>query len=715
MKGHAMTYYHMDSYESGWQNWTAKFPEGFRKRRGYDLRKHILACTGRVVGDIETTERFLWDFRRTIGDLFADNNYGRLAERCKEDGIQFSTEPYGGPFEHLQVGLRADHPMSEVWIHHPILGKKSRPQAVQSGHVAGRKVIGAETFTSGPPHGGMWGDHPFSLKALGDFIFCSGINQHCFHVSTLQPLLGEHLRPGFTCGQNGIHFDRGEIWWSHGGKEWVNYIWRCQALLQTGEHVADILHFQGNDSPYAMYPFERDLPDGYDFDACGSETLESVSVKNGRITLPFGKSYRYLALPAHGRITLASLRKIASLAKDGARITGTLPHESPSLADAANRGEFERLSRELASYVKTQTFAQVFAADKLPPDFSYNESCGMVLHTIHRELGDTDYYFVANANFDKKGIAICSFRVAGKIPELYHADTGIIEPCALYEESGGVTQIPIHFDPSGSVFVVFRPGVAKPHAITVSRMNDHSSLANVPLMSLCNTVSSNGKKLSLHALQAGQYLVTMPAGAKERIIKVPALPDPVTLSAPWTLQFPSGWGAPEKITLDRLISWPEHSDAGIRYFSGTAIYKTTFPTIKTAPGCRLFLDLGRVEVIAELWLNGKSLGTLWKPPFAYEITGLLLSRVNELEIHVTNLWPNRLIGDEQFPDDCSEDGRWRSGPIPSWPEWLKKGLPRPESRRLTFCTWKHWRKDDPLLPSGLLGPVAIHQVKSIEL
>ena len=668
MTGNAMTYYHMDSYESGWQNWTAKFPEDFNSRRGYSLLRYMPALTGRVVESQETTERFLWDFRRTISDLFADNNYGRLAERCRADGIQFSTEPYGGPFEHVQVGLRADHPMTEVWIQRPVHGKKVWFQAVQSGHITGKKVIGAETFTSGPPHGGMWADHPFSLKALGDYIFCCGINQHCFHVSVHQPLTDDHLRPGFTCGQNGIHFDRGEIWWRHGGKEWVNYITRCQALLQVGEHVADVLYFQGNDAPYGVYNLEKELPDGYDFDVCGSETLDGLSVKNNRIVLPFGKSYRYLGLPGHGRITLFSLRKIVALASAGAQVVGVLPKESPSLTDAAGTEEYQKLTRKLETFIRTQSFKEQFTADRLPPDFSYDESRGMVIHTIHRELGDTDYYFVANANADvdsgKKGLVDCSFRMTGKIPELFHADTGVIKPCVTYRESDGVTTIPIHFDPSGSVFVVFRPGKTKSgdRVVSGSQVTDHH-----PVSEAVNTS--------------------------------------------WTLLFPAGWGAPEKIMCDKLFSWPDHPDEGIRYFSGNATYKTTLPTIQVKPDCRLILDLGRVEVIAEVWLNGFSLGTIWKPPFVCDITGMLLPKANELEVQVTNLWVNRLIGDEQYPDDCSENGQWRSGPIPSWPEWITKGLPRPESRRLTFCTWKHWRKDDPLKPSGLLGPVTLRQTK----
>lgn len=710
----ATAYYHLDSYESGWQNWTVKFPEDFRGRRGYDLIKYMPALTGRVVGSLETTEKFLWDFRRTIGDLFADNNYGRLAERCHEDGIRFSTEPYGGPFEQLQVALRADLPMTEVWVQHAINGKKVGFQAVLAGRTAGRKIIGAESFTCGLPYGGMWKDHPFSLKALGDFIFCCGVNQYCIHVSTLQPLLGDHMRPGFTCGQNGIHFDRGETWWHHGGKEWVSYISRCQALLQSGEHVADFLYFQGNDSPAGVDPFETELPDGYDFDACGSEILNGASVQEGRIVLKCGKSYTYFVLPSHGCMTLASLRKIVFLARDGARIVGVLPQKSPSLADTAGTGEYEQLIRELAAHVRAgQSIKEILAADKLPPDFSYDENRGMVLHSIHRQLGDADFYFVASTS-SNAGVINCTFRVTGKRPELWHADTGVIEPCAMYEESGNTTHISQYFDPSGSVFVVFRSGPLKPHAIAISLMNDSAALMVKPRTSLSDSLWSDGKRLELRASQAGRYLITMPSRQEHRL-EVPVLPAPKILEGPWTLLFPAGWGAPEKITLNELISWPEYSDAGVRYFSGTAIYKTRFSAVSAVPHCKLFLDLGRVEVNAEVWLNGKSLGTLWKPPFICEITGLLRPQANELEVHVTNLWPNRLIGDEQFPDDCTENGQWKSGVIPVLPEWLKKGQPRPESRRLTFCTWKHWHREDPLLPSGLLGPVNIRHVRIVSI
>jgi hypothetical protein len=708
----AMAFYHVDSYESGWQNWSAGFSRDFRERRHYDLTAYIPALTGRVVQSLDATEKFLWDVRRTIGDLFADNNYGRFAERCHEDGIGFSTEPYGGPFEQLQVGLRADHPMTEIWVQGEEKGAKLWFQAVMSGRMKGVKIVGAESFTSEPP-AVRWNEHPFSLKPLGDFIYCCGVNQYCIHVSTQQPLIGEHLRPGFTCGLNGIHFDRGNTWWQHGAKEWLAYATRCQSLLQSGEHVADVLYFQGNDSPSGVGPNEPALPEGYDFDVCNAELLEAARVRRGRVTLPSGKSYGYLVLPSHGRVTLASLRSLAALARSGARLAGTLPRASPSLSDHSGQQEYRGLLAELAPHVSaTQPFHQLLAADGLQPDFTYDHAAGQLLHYTHRQVADAEIYFVANAS-QNAGFVRCTFRVTGKSPELWSADTGATRPCPVYEQSSHATSIPLHFEPAGSVFVVFRPRSAAPHAIAIEAIGAADASAadlDIPAYSLW----SDHKQLQLHTAQSGAYAVTLP-NRQRRVVDVEPPPKPQPIQGPWTIQFPAGWGAPEQIMLRELLSWPDHTDSGVRHFSGTATYKTTFHGAAAANGCRVLLDLGRVEVIAEVWLNGKPLGTFWKPPFVCDVTGLLQPNANELEVRVTNLWPNRLIGDEQFPDDCTPDGTWLSGVIPSFPAWLRNGHPRPEPRRLTFCTWKHWSRNDALLPSGWIGPVRLRQVRTVTL
>jgi hypothetical protein len=222
----------------------------------------------------------------------------------------------------------------------------------------------------------------------------------------------------------------------------------------------------------------------------------------------------------------------------------------------------------------------------------------------------------------------------------------------------------------------------------------------------------------LQTRAGGKYELTFSDGRKQ-IVDAPPVPEPVTVDGPWQLEFPSGWGAPEKVTLEKLISWPEHPDTGVRYFSGTATYRKSFDFKSAARSEGLgnskcyVLDLGRVEVIAEVWLNGKALGTLWKPPFKLDVTEAIQSGSNTLMVKVTNLWPNRLIGDEQYPDDCTTNGTWTTRGIPAWPEWLQKGLPRPEPRRMTFTTFKHWKRDDALLASGLIGPVVIRAVEQI--
>ncbi len=206
------------------------------------------------------------------------------------------------------------------------------------------------------------------------------------------------------------------------------------------------------------------------------------------------------------------------------------------------------------------------------------------------------------------------------------------------------------------------------------------------------------------AANAGRYTFTTASGA-EKSAAIDSIPKPVEITGSWELTFPAGRGAPPRATFDRLISWPDHHDAGIKYFSGAATYRKTIaiPPACLAKDCTLQLDLGSVKEIAEVRLNGQDLGILWISPFRVDITRAAKAGDNELEVRVTNLWPNRLIGDEQLPDDC----QWTGMFLKSWPDWFLNGTPRPSPERVTFTTWKHWTKDAHLLPSGLLGPVLL--------
>jgi hypothetical protein len=298
----------IDSYEVFSQNWTPRFREEFRKRRGYDLLPYLPVITGRVVGSIEESERFLWDFRRTVADLFAENYYGYFAELCRRNGLKFYTEPYGnGFFDDLQCGGLADIPMGEFWVGGGAI--ETTKLAASAGHTNGRRVIGAESFTADDVNG-RWKVDPYSIKALGDLVFCQGVNRYIFHRYAHQPWM--NLKPGMTMGPWGMHLERTVTWWEQSAA-WMKYIARCQYLLQSGLFVADVCYFCGEGAPNSLpgrSGLQPPMPDGYDYDGCDSSViLKRMSVRNGRIVLPDGMSYRLLVLPNSRFMTPQMARK----------------------------------------------------------------------------------------------------------------------------------------------------------------------------------------------------------------------------------------------------------------------------------------------------------------------------------------------------------------------------------------------------------------------
>jgi len=305
---------------------------------------------------------------------------------------------------------------------------------------------------------------------------------------------------------------------------------------------------------------------------------------------------------------------------------------------------------------------------------------------------------------------------------------GLSSAQALLQPRGdGNTLVPLALDPFGSVFVVFRAEVAPPCDPVVSLRRDGVEISGLTLTPApeiqlqhdspaVHVVTGGGTGYRLEAAQAGTYELKTAAG---RTLKadVPGLPNPFEIGGPWELEFPKDLGAPEHVTLEQLISWTDHANPGVKYFSGMGTYQRQFelPTRMLGKNRRLYLDLGRVGVIAEVELNGRDLGILWKPPFRADITEILHAGANDLVVSVVNLWPNRLIGDEQLPEDCDWEAPSTSGnPVPSdwgkvlgrWPQWLLDNQPSPTGR-VAFTTWKHWTKHDPLLESGLLGPVRV--------
>jgi hypothetical protein len=792
---------HIDSWENGSQNWTAAMREEFQKRRGYDLWPYLPVFTGRVVGSLEISERFLWDLRRTISELVVENYARGLGELARGRGLRLSIEAYGGPCDNLPYAGEADEPMAEFWIGGGALETiKGMASAV---HTYGKTILGAESFTAGDRE--RWLEHPASIKALGDRAFCDGVNRFVFHRYAMQPWLDR--RPGMTMGPWGLHYERTETWWEL-SPGWHEYLARCQFMLRRGQFAADICYLQAEAPPQSYSDHPRR---GYDWDEAPAEVvIERVAVKDGRLVLPGGMSYRVLALPESPTMTPALLRKIVALGKDGATVVGPRPQRSPSLSGYPGCDEeIKRLADELWADCDGKTVKEhrlgkgrvvwgdppekVLADAGVRPDFT----AGPRWRFIHRVDGAADIYFVSNPEpYDVTAAA--SFRVIGKVPELWWPETGRVERAAAYERKGEVTNVLLPLGPSGSVFVVFREthaggeGIVKaaldgkplwtavpaaPENIVVEkavygipgdavrtrdvrdrvqRLADSGETSfrvarlaegDDPAVNVVKTLVLDYKigarpvsvtatdpdtvdlrpserapqvmdlrraadgRLLIEAWRPGVYEFETASGRTMRE-EIVSFPPPVQIAGPWEVRFPAGWGAPENLTLDRLASWTENTELGVRYFSGTADYTVTFAAPEgTAGGAksrRVYLDLGDVRVMAQPKLNGKDLGVLWKPPYRADVTEALQSGLNALEILVTNLWPNRMIGDEALPEDSVryKDVRDKDGTLKAWPAWLTEGKPSPTGR-FTFTSWRLWKKGDPLVLSGLLGPVTL--------
>lgn len=703
---------HMDSWEMGAQNWTPGFREIFKKRRGYDPLPYYPVYAGNVVDDAETSERFLWDLRLTLQELVLENHAGHLKRYAHRNGMKLSIEPYDmNPTADLELGAVADVPMCEFWSKGFGFNTTfSCMEAVSIAHVNGIPLVPAEAFTA--QNNESWKQYPGSMKNQGDWAFATGINRLVYHTFVNQSL-HDSLRPGMTMGPYGVHWDRGQTWWpmAYG---YHRYIARCQFLLQQGGAVADILYLTPEGAPHVFRPpasaltSDEFLPDrkGYNFDGCSPGQLYAAQVKDNNIVFPGGATYRILVLPAFKTMTPALLEKIRSLVRDGATIVGPPPVTAPGLSGyPASEKKIAALVREVwgmkmpgeqTAQVATQAAgSNAFAARMLPkrdgqqprairfygkgkvisggdlsPDSSlYPEyeptaallqemgitedfsSPGAIRYT-HRIMADKDIYFVSNRT-DQPLNADGTFRATKGVPVLWDPLTGDTRTLPEFHKSNETTTVPLEFGPGQSFFIVFEKDA--PRATTKK---------NFPQKHIAGT-----------------------------------------LNGAWTVSFNPKWGGPAKIIFDQLEDWTQRPEEGIKYYSGIATYKQTFNMPAANATGKIYLDLGEVKHMARVRLNGHDLGVVWTAPWQVDITSSVKQQHNELEIEVANLWPNRLIGDDKFPNDGVKDGQW--------PEWLKEGKPR-TSGRYAFATYNPYKIDSPLLRSGLIGPVTIQYETAVK-
>jgi len=659
--GQTLKYLCTDSWECGGTNWTRHFQREFIKRRGYDPTPYLPVIAGKIIENRDISNRFLADFRKTVGDCIAENHYQYFAKLARERSMGIHPEsggPHAGPFDALKCLGRSEIAMGEFWVPSP---HRPRPferfyvkQTSSAAHIYGLKYVGAEAFTSIGPH---WDDVLWSAqKPTFDHEVCSGLNLCFIHTFTCSPK--EMGLPGQEYFA-GTHFNPNVTWWEY-ADAFLGYLHRCQFLLQQGKFVADVLYYQGDHVPNLRRLKEDDpakvLP-GYDYDVVSEEILlEQTGVTDGLIRLDSGMQYRLLVLPDHKVLSLAALQKINELVNSGAIVLGHKPlktvsltgypqcdMEFASLADLVWGSDDEPAGEHAFGKGKViwgETARDALLQMGIKPDFEIrtNEP-SPAFDYIHYTIQNADMYFVCNQT-DQTQEVTCTFRIAGQQPELWNPVTGDICAAKAFKQTDGRTEIPLHFAPYGSWFVIF----GKPIPATQQ-----------------GSASTNAQQL-------------LPV---------------YSIEGPWDVHFDPAWGGPQSIQFDTLISWTNHPDQGIKAYSGKATYKKVFDCalkLNKPVSSRVerkdsyWLDLEDVKDvgIASIRLNGKDLGVVWTKPFRVDISDVLKTGQNELEVDVVNSWRNRLLADRKL----SKDERLTRTNIQVKPDWQP-------------------------LDSGLLGPVQI--------
>ena len=710
---------HIDSWEVGPQNWTKKMGEEFMKRRGYEITPFLPVLTGRVIGDLQITERFMWDLRKTISELMVENYVAEMQKLCHESGLQFSFESYNTIGNDLDAANFVDEPMSEFWTRNGGDWYFDKVKGISSAaHLNNRPTISAESFTSAEEE--RWLLHPANIKAIGDRFLCDGVNKFVFHRYAMQPWLNR--KPGMSMGPFGLHYERTQTWWEY-SLPWHTYLARCQYLLRQGTFVSDILNLQPEETIYRY----KNLPvTGYDYDACSPDAFKQVRFADGKLIDGSGNMHQLLVLTHTGTMTEPTLRHIYELVLQGAVVLGSPPKATPGLtdypmADVRLKALVEELwgtaSEEDRKVGKGRVFQNISAEEALSriglvSDFVSDKK----LRYIHRKINDTDIYFVSNSA-DSTILANCTFRVSGKRPSWWDPESGKMKPINIYASNGhGTIQIPIALGPAQSGFVVFSPESDSDKRRVVKISLNGESLINDG--HLTSDIKHPGIRAGIFEVlngnisYPGNYLFKMSDGQEITVNKL-SEHKPSVFSGPWKLKFLAESGISKESTLHQLASWSQLPDKEMNFFSGTGTYFNAFtiPVNSIKKGEKLILDLGKVEVMAKIYVNGKNGGILWKPPYRTDISSLVHEGSNNLKIEVVNLWVNRQIGDEYLPEDSE---RQPNGTLKqsTWPDWISEDKPSPTGRQ-SFTTWRLWKKDDPLQPSGLLGPVTFITVKPI--
>ncbi len=654
-KGNTFKFLLIDSWERGYQTWTQNMPTEFKCRRGYSLTGWIPVLCGETVESREQSEGFLYDFRKTLGELIEQNYYRHFRDLCHRNGLELHGEViYGdtGPFPPLDV-LKAnsymDMPMYEFWSEQNELSLVDyKPSSVRMENLPvytslfyNAPVIGAEAYT-GYAH---YSESPSDLKLFGDKAYCSGINQMILHSYVHQPVDRE---PGLTLGQHGSHFNRNNPPWQH-AKGWIDYQSRIQYILQQGKMSASVLYYLGDQVPQFLFNKTiRELPEGYQSVPCNFDVLQKLSVRNGKLVYSDGQKFQILVLPDHEVMEYSTLRKIAGLVRDGAVVYGRKPLHMFSLTGTGSKKEFMALSAKVwkgfgkseisqnrygkGVVIWNKPIADVLAESRIVPDFTTHQSDSLNLMFLRKQTADCDIFFLVNQQ-DTSLARECTFRTGRGRGEIWDPLTGEVRKIGNYTVREEQVTIPVTLKPRESLFFIFRDGDSK-------------------------DILATWRQKTPEVLELTDF--------RGRVIFYPVNSE-----------------KSDSVEFSRFRSFTEFTEPEVKYFSGTAVYRIDFdlPVNFSKPGDMVFLNVGKLDATAEIILNNQPLGTVWMPNTLIQ-TGNLLREKNHLEIVVGTTCRNRIIGD--LCRDGTLKSLWTSAPVNNF-----------------------LNKESPLKPSGILGPVQL--------
>lgn len=640
----------IDSYEVGMCNWTYDFDKEFYARRGYDFYKVLPAVAGYVVNDVRTTERLLWDFRVTVSELMKENYFEYIKKKCHERSICYVTEPYGtGTFDSPSVALLSDIPMTEFWAveKQRNIWKWTAKIVASSAHLSGKSIVGAEAFTH---FNGDWSLCPKNIKKCGDWAFLNGVNRFYFHTFAHQPW-DEYIKPGLTMGPFGGNFHRNNTWFMKSAS-WMDYISRCQYIMQKGTYKADILILYADELGFYNFLTDNNNEDvkeypGFKYDLGGMSSLKDLFVDNdGNIRVKYkgtvlDVSYKMLVLRNSKYILPDNLELLTKLADKGAVIFADSPCGTPSYTNSNKADEY--ISNTVNKYWREGIIKETVELEDFLKNITPDCVTPKGVEFNKHEINGIPYYFISNQSDEEMNDIRCSFRVTGRKPEIWDPVSGKKMKMREWYAKNGQTNVMLDLPKNASLFIVFN-----------EKTNENSFLSD--------------------KVKAVKYL---------------------DLNNDWNVQFDCN-GQKKSVTFNSLLPWNMYTDDNIRYYSGSAVYKKDFNIRRKR--MRLELNLGDVDIMAKVKVNGQDMGTLWTYPFKVDITDAVKSGKNIIEIEVTNVWKNKIIGDK------------KNGKFVNLREIVDNKSNSQFFEGKTSTLGMHITGETPLLQSGLIGPVAIYEL-----